>query len=148
AGGRSVIHVARDDASMAQLAQALPFFAPNINILVFPAWDCLPYDRVSPNTEILSRRLDTLATLAVSNDPIVLITTISAILQKVPKRATYEGAIISGAIGDSIVVEQLLAFLEGNGYIRAGTVREPGEYAVRGDIVDIFPPGAGDPVRL
>ncbi|MFT6581429.1 MAG: transcription-repair coupling factor (superfamily II helicase) [Alphaproteobacteria bacterium] len=133
---------------MAQLAQALPFFAPNINILVFPAWDCLPYDRVSPNTEILSRRLDTLATLAVSNDPIVLITTISAILQKVPKRATYEGAIISGAIGDSIVVEQLLAFLEGNGYIRAGTVREPGEYAVRGDIVDIFPPGAGDPVRL
>ncbi|MBL4720731.1 MAG: transcription-repair coupling factor, partial [Alphaproteobacteria bacterium] len=148
ADGRSIIHVARDDSSMARLAHALPFFAPNIDLLVFPAWDCLPYDRVSPNTEILSRRLDTLAKLATSTSPVVILTTVSAILQKVPKRDTYANASISGVVGDEIVVEGLLAFLEGNGYTRAGTVREPGEYAVRGDIVDIFPPGANDPVRL
>lgn len=148
AGPKSVIHVARDDAAMAQIANALPFFAPNIDVLTFPAWDCLPYDRVSPNAEILSRRLDALTALANTDEPVLVLTTVSAILQRIPKRGNYRGATMTGAVGDTIEPDRLVAFFEGNGYIRTGTVREAGEYAVRGDIVDVFPPGEPDPIRL
>ena len=53
---------------MARLKAALAFFHPGSTVLTFPAWDCLPYDRVSPNPEIMSRRIDTLATLAAGID--------------------------------------------------------------------------------
>jgi transcription-repair coupling factor (superfamily II helicase) len=58
-----VIHVARDDKRLAALRAALAFFAPDLAVLEFPAWDCLPYDRVSPNPEIVARRMATLAAL-------------------------------------------------------------------------------------
>ena len=61
---RRWLHVCRDDGRMARFAAALAFFHPRIEVLTFPAWDCLPYDRVSPNGEILSRRIDTLTRLA------------------------------------------------------------------------------------
>src|SRR5579864_3350874 len=58
------LHVCRDDSRMARFAAALQFFHPRLEVLTFPAWDCLPYDRVSPNGEIVSRRIDTLTRLA------------------------------------------------------------------------------------
>src|SRR5207237_1780463 len=58
------LHVCRDDGRMSRFAAALAFFHPGLNVLTFPAWDCLPYDRVSPNGEITSRRIDTLTRLA------------------------------------------------------------------------------------
>jgi transcription-repair coupling factor (superfamily II helicase) len=145
---RSLIHVARDDAAMMQITNALPFFAPNISVLAFPAWDCLPYDRVSPNSEILSQRLNVLTALANTDSPVLIVTTVSAILQKIPRQESYRGATLAGSVGDAIEPERLVKFFEGNGYVRTGTVREAGEYAVRGDIVDVFPPGEVDPIRL
>src|SRR3954453_11800882 len=59
-GSRIWLHVCRDDGRVARFAAALTFFHPGINVLTFPAWDCLPYDRISPNGEITSRRIDTL----------------------------------------------------------------------------------------
>ena len=58
-----VVHVARDDKRMAAMAEALAFFAPDVPVLTFPGWDCLPYDRVSPNPDISAARMATLAGL-------------------------------------------------------------------------------------
>src|SRR5246500_5843190 len=60
---RRWLHVCRDDGRMARFAAALAFFHPELEARTFPAWDCLPYDRVSPNGEIVSRRIDSLTRL-------------------------------------------------------------------------------------
>ncbi len=63
-GATAWLHVCRDDGRMARFAAALAFFHPGLDVLTFPAWDCLPYDRVSPNGDIVSRRIDVLTRLA------------------------------------------------------------------------------------
>ncbi|MCB2100197.1 MAG: transcription-repair coupling factor [Rhodobacterales bacterium] len=144
-----VLFVARDDVHLSLMAEALDFFAPAIQVLEFPAWDCLPYDRVSPNGEIVARRIDTLTRLL--HEPAcgrVVLTTVSGALQRVPPRVSFQGASLSVAVGKSLDPDDLTAFLVGHGYVRSETVREPGEYAVRGGIVDLFPPGSDTPLRL
>ncbi len=145
----AVIHAARDDARMARLAEALAFFAPEAEVLRLPAWDCLPYDRVSPNPEIVAERVATLARLLdPSPRPRIVLTTINALVQRLPPPATFRGAALTLKKGGRIDPAALTAFLEANGYGRAGTVMEHGEYALRGGIVDLFPSGEPDPVRL
>src|SRR6478735_7687638 len=76
----SLLHVARDDARMARLAEALAFVMPEAEVLRFPAWDCLPYDRVSPNPAIISERIATLARLLdASRKPRIVLTTVNAL---------------------------------------------------------------------
>lgn len=153
AGGGVTVHVAREDARMAALAEALGFFAPEIEIIIFPAWDCLPYDRVSPNADISARRMAALSQLAALGDgaqeqPVLLLTTVNAILQRVPPRESVSQSGWSARTGNRINLDDLTAYLAANGYSRTGTVREPGEFAVRGGIVDIYPSGFEMPVRL
>jgi transcription-repair coupling factor (superfamily II helicase) len=144
-----LVHVARDDSRMARLAEALAFTMPEAEILRFPAWDCLPYDRVSPNPVLVSERIATLARLLdPPKGPRIVLTTVNAMVQRVPPRAVFAGASLDLAVNGTVQPEKLTQFLEANGYGRAGTVMEPGEYAVRGGIVDIFPSGETDPVRL
>ncbi len=144
-----VVHVARDDARMARLAEALEFFAPECEVLRFPAWDCLPYDRVSPNPVLVSERIATLARLLERAErPRIVLTTVNAAVQRVPPREAFEGASLPLRVDGTVQPEQLARFLEANGYARAATVMEPGEYAMRGGIIDIFPAGEPDPVRL
>ncbi|MEO3471626.1 transcription-repair coupling factor [Roseomonas sp. CAU 1739] len=144
-----VVHICRDDARMARMADAIGFFAPEVELLRFPAWDCLPYDRVSPNPEIVAERVATLTRLLEKPArPRILLTTVNAAAQKVPPPATFEGATMTLKKGGRVAPEVLTAFLESNGYHRTGTVMEHGEYAVRGGIVDLFPAGESDPVRL
>ena len=144
-----IVHVARDDSRMARLAEALAFTMPEAEILRFPAWDCLPYDRVSPNPVLVSERIATLARLLdPPKGPRFVLTTVNAMVQRVPPRAVFKGASLDLTVNGTVKPEKLTEFLEANGYGRAGTVMEPGEYAVRGGIVDIFPSGETDPVRL
>ena len=149
-GHGDVLHVARDDARMSRVAETLAFFAPEIEVVGVPAWDCLPYDRVSPNVDIESQRVTALARLAAgpSGRPRVVLTTVSAVLQRVPPRSLFKDSGFAAHIGERLIVDDLLGFLARNGFGRVGTVREPGEFAVRGGIVDLFPPGAEEPVRL
>ncbi|MBT3532886.1 MAG: transcription-repair coupling factor [Rhodospirillaceae bacterium] len=129
----------------------MSFFAPGTHILKLPAWDSLPYDRVSPNPEICATRMNTLARLvgqAPPKAPSVLLTTVNATLQRLPPRSSIEGAVFQAGLGAVIEIEGLLQFLVRNGYSRTGTVMEPGEFATRGGIVDIFPAGVETPVRL
>ena len=144
-----VLHVCRDDARMARLVDALGFFAPAVEVVRFPAWDCLPYDRVSPNPEIVSERVAALTRLLEPADrPRIVLTTVNALVQKVPPREAFHGSTLGLRRGGRVEPERLTAFLEANGYGRTGTVMEPGEYAVRGGIIDLFPSGEPDPIRI
>jgi transcription-repair coupling factor (superfamily II helicase) len=144
-----LLHVTRDDSRMARMAETLAFFAPEAEVLRFPAWDCLPYDRVSPKPELVSERIATLACLLEQPDrPRIVLTTVNALVQRVPPRHVFHGASRRLTAGGTVQPEVLARFLEANGYGRAGTVMEPGEYAMRGGIIDIFPAGSANPVRL
>jgi transcription-repair coupling factor (superfamily II helicase) len=144
-----VLHIARDDARLARLADAIEFFDPAIEILRFPAWDCLPYDRVSPNQSIIAERIATLCRLLEpSPKRRILLTTANAATQLVPPRGMFAEASLMIAKGDSLPPEKITAFLQANGYHRTPTVMEPGEYAVRGGILDIYPAGEAAPIRL
>lgn len=150
ARGRPVIHVARDDRRMAATRAALAFLAPGLAVLDFPAWDTTPYDRVSPSAEIQAARMATLAGLArgAIGGPFVLLTTLNAVLQRVPARAVVAGASFAARVGERIDEGALRDFLVRMGFTLSPTVTEPGDYAVRGGIIDIFPPGQSGPVRL
>ena len=63
-GGQDILHVARDGQRLERLQDGLRFFSPERKVLVFPAWDCLPYDRLSPHPDIVAERLETLSRLA------------------------------------------------------------------------------------
>jgi transcription-repair coupling factor (superfamily II helicase) len=219
-----VLFVAPDDPQAVAALDAIAFFAPDVTCLSFPAWDCLPYDRVSPKPDIESVRLATLARLVArlphpvrpvanarphplqpvaarqsgrdlpasgevthvggkgraaastqrqsppptgevgpsklrssaggpgggtaSSGPTVIVTTINALLQRVPPREAIAGASFIAKAGADIDTAALTRFLVRNGYARASTVREPGDYALRGGIVDLWPPGTETPLRL
>jgi transcription-repair coupling factor (superfamily II helicase) len=147
----SVAVVCRDGARMAAASRALSFFVPDIEVLEFPAWDCLPYDRVSPHPAVVAQRVMTLARLARvtgREHPAVLLTTVNAVLQRVPERAVIAKQSLSVAPGNVAPMANIIQWLELNGFNRAATVREAGDYAVRGGIVDLFAPGMDTPVRL
>src|SRR5262249_51534900 len=144
------LHVCRDDGRMARFAAALAFFHPELGAQTFPAWDCLPYDRVSPNSEIVSRRIDTLTRLATGggDTPLVVLTRVKALLRRVRPRSFSDGGVLTLRPGGRIGLDRLQSFFSNNGYMRTDTVREPGEFAVRGGIVDLYPAGAAEPLRL
>jgi transcription-repair coupling factor (superfamily II helicase) len=147
-----VLYVAPHDTAMKRVSDSLQFFAPDVNIVTIPAWDCLPYDRVSPNTEIVARRLDALTRLSSGRGEeasgFVALTTVNAMLQRVPPRSVLANAVLIVTEGGELPLKELLQFLNAHGYRHSGTVREPGEFAVRGGIVDVFPTGMESPLRL
>ena len=144
-----VCHIARDDKRLAAMQAALRFFAPDMPVFVFPGWDCLPYDRVSPNADISARRMATLAALVHGMpEKYVLLTTLNAATQRVPARDLMREAAFSATVGNRVDEEALRQFLVRMGFVQSPTVTEPGDYAVRGGIIDIYPPGDLGPVRL
>ena len=147
--GRGVLHIARDDKRLAAMQAALAFYAPEMPVFTFPAWDCLPYDRSSPNPDISAARMATLAAL-VHGMPqrFVLLTTLNAATQRVPARATLREAAFTARVGARVDEAGLRAFLVRMGFVQSPTVTEPGDYAVRGGIIDIYPPGQTGPIRL
>ncbi|MGA9603515.1 MAG: transcription-repair coupling factor, partial [Methyloceanibacter sp.] len=149
--GGAVLQVARDANRLSTLEEAIPFFAPDVEVLSFPAWDGVPYDRVAPNAETIAERIATLAALIDrardAKQPLVVLTTIHAALQRVPLRDFIAGSSVSLHAGNVSSMQTLIERLEASGYARSGTVVDPGQYAVRGGILDLYPPG-GEPVRL
>ncbi|MEQ8441648.1 MAG: transcription-repair coupling factor [Alphaproteobacteria bacterium] len=146
---RPVLAVFRDEGRMLSAMDRVGFFAPDLPRLALPAWDCLPYDRVSPNADSVAARLSALCELARGIDgPYMVATTVSSVLQKLPPRDALRGASLLARQGDTLSVETLQEFFARTGYRRANTVREPGEFAIRGGLVDLFPPGAESPFRL
>lgn len=144
-----VLHIARDDKRLEATRAALSFFAPQIPVVVFPGWDCLPYDRVSPNADVSAARMACLAAL-VHQMPkqFILLTTLNAASQRVPSRRVLHEAAFSARVDQRVDEKALRQFLVRMGFSQSPTVMEPGDYAIRGGIIDIFPPGDSGPVRL
>ncbi len=153
ADDRVIVHVALDDSRIDTLKGLLEFFAPDAKVLTFPAWDCLPYDRVSPHGDIVARRISCLNKLTQweresKRYPRILLTSVNAALQRVMPRNVLKQSCFVAKSGSIIDIDKLNLFLEQNGYIRNETVRETGDYAVRGGIIDIFPSGYENPLRI
>ncbi|OAN70007.1 transcription-repair coupling factor [Jannaschia sp. EhC01] len=145
----AVVHVARDDKRLRAMHTALTFFDPSVPILEFPGWDCLPYDRVSPQAEISAARMATLAALAAGlSGSFIVLTTLNAATQYVPPRDLLASSAFVATVGGRVDEGALRAFLVRMGYVQSPTVSEPGDYAVRGGIIDVWPPGEESPVRL
>jgi len=146
-----VLFIARDGQKLDDLVQALGFINPELPVVHFPAWDCLPYDRVSPGQAVSARRLAALSALSALRDkphPAVIVTSANAALQKLPPRHVLAGGLIAARPGQQFDMDSLIRHMEHNGFERVTTVRDVGEYAVRGGIIDLFPPGREAPVRL
>ncbi|MBV1838801.1 transcription-repair coupling factor, partial [Acetobacter estunensis] len=145
-----LLHVARDDAALSRLGEVLDYVGEGVQVLRFPAWDCLPYDRVSPNPVIIAERVATLTRLLEPVPPAgrIVLTTPSALIQRVPPREAFRGQSLDIVQGESLDQAFLIELLIANGYTRTDTVMEPGEFATRGGIFDLFPAGQAEPVRL
>jgi transcription-repair coupling factor (superfamily II helicase) len=133
------LHVVQNDARASQIKQQVKLLNPNLNILSFPAWDCLPYDNSSPKSTIIASRIETLSYL--SKEVLaktLIITTINSILQKtIPLQNIKESGFLL-KIGDEISLDQLAEILVKNGYQRSPSADNIGEYAIRGSIVDVI----------
>jgi len=150
---RVLVHIAMDDARISVLEELLAFFAPDIEVITLPAWDCLPYDRVSPHGDIVAKRVSALSKLMewehmIERSPRILLTSVNAAMQRVMPRAALRESSFSAKTGTQINIDDLQLFLAQNGYIRSDTVRESGDFAVRGGIIDIFAAGHESPVRI
>jgi len=149
AGNGPVVHVARDDKRLDEVRKSVGFFAPDLPVFVFPAWDCLPYDRVSPNHDVSAARMAVLAALAHGFDrPYLLLTTVNGATQRVPARAILQTASFTATVGKQIDEAALRDFLVRMGFNQSPTVMEPGDYAIRGGLIDLYAPGEIGPVRL
>ena len=147
----SLLVVCRDGPRMAALARALGFFDPGLAVMEFPSWDCLPYDRSSPHAGVVAQRMTALSRLARlkgRDRPSVLLTTVNAALQRVPARDLVATQSLAVTPGNVLDMQGITRWLELNGFSRTATVREAGEYAVRGGIIDLYAPGMAEPVRL
>ena len=151
--GGVALFVARDFARLNAVADQLKFFAPDLESLSFPAWDCLPYDRMSPTPGIIAQRMYALSQLAQWKTtkpakPVLVMTTASAVTQKVPPLAAIREGRLALKPGIGIEMSDLETYFLKHGYTRVSTVAERGEFAVRGGILDVFSPSLDEPVRL
>jgi transcription-repair coupling factor (superfamily II helicase) len=145
------VFVARDGPRGQAFLDSLKFFAPRMETMLFPSWDCLPYDRSGPSASVAAQRMAVLTRLARGFDaktPVVMAISAPALMQRVPTRAVITRAGYQARTGNDIKVADLERYFAVNGYQRASTVSERGEFAIRGGVIDVFPPGADEPVRL
>jgi transcription-repair coupling factor (superfamily II helicase) len=149
-----LVYLARDDKRLQQMAQGLAFSCPEVELIILPAWDCLPYDRMSPHSAIVSRRIDALASLAHRKQvsgrvrPCIVLTTVNSWLQRLPSEDFFAESSLTLTPGMEIAQDKIADFLTQNGFLRTQSVREYGEFAIRGGIMDIFAATDMDPVRL
>jgi transcription-repair coupling factor (superfamily II helicase) len=144
-----VCFIASDAQMVDAIEQTVRYFAPELETISIPAWDCLPYDRASPSLRAASERLAGLHALQrTAKGPQLVLTTINAITQKTLTPFRIRQMVARLAPGERIATDKLVKLLQSNGYVRTDTVHDAGEYAVRGGIVDLFPSGEPGPLRL
>jgi len=149
AAPRRAVFVAADEAQMRSIAATTPFFAPELEVVQLPAWDCLPYDRASPTLRVMAERIGALHRLQQKPaGPQLVLTTVNALTQRTLTPFRIRQLVAELKPGAQIDRDALGALLQANGYVRTDTVHDAGEYAVRGGIVDLFPSGEEQALRL
>ncbi|MGZ9042778.1 MAG: CarD family transcriptional regulator, partial [Allosphingosinicella sp.] len=149
AAAAGCLYVARSEARAERLGRAVSGFAPEIQVIVLPAWDCLPYDRFSPSPSIMARRIGVLRDMARAAPPAgrLLLTTVESLLQRLPPASLCMDAHFGIAAGEPLSIDELKVYLIRAGYVLDERVDEPGEAALRGTI-DVFPGADEQPFRL
>ncbi|MSN25907.1 MAG: transcription-repair coupling factor [Geobacter sp.] len=131
-----------------EFSRELAFFSGGESqSLIFPAWDSAPFSASSPHPDISGARLDTLFRLQNGLAPVVIMP-VTAALQRVLPRSTLNDSSCYLVIGEEFEREELLAKLVRMGYANVPLVEDRGTFAVRGGILDIFPPNMPTPVRI
>ncbi|MBS0284934.1 MAG: DEAD/DEAH box helicase, partial [Proteobacteria bacterium] len=146
---KRAVFIAPDEAAMRAIAATAHFFAPELEIVEFPAWDCLPYDRASPTLRVMAERIGALHRLQQKpRAPQLVLTTANAATQRTLTPFRIRQLVANLKPGERISLDRLAALLQANGYVRTDTVHDAGEYAIRGGIVDLFPSGEEQALRL
>ena len=149
AGADGAAFIASDDAAMRAIAATAPFFAPDLEVIAYPAWDCLPYDRASPTLRVMSERMAALHALqSPAKGPRLFLTTVNAASQRTLTPFRVRQLVARLAPNERISRDRLTELLQANGYTRVETVNDAGEFAVRGGLVDLFPSGSEHGLRL
>jgi len=149
AGPGGLLHVAVGERRAEQMAAVLKALRPDLDVLLLPPWDCLPYDRASPSLAAQGRRLSALRRLTQQGAGArLVVTTPDALVQRLPPREIFERATFLAEVGRPAALPDLEAFLRRAGYVLDERVDEPGEAAIRGEVVDLYPAGAATPYRL
>lgn len=146
-----ILYIVSDGLTLETTVDLLKTLYPDVEVLKLPAWDTVPYDRVSPNVEIIAERVQTLCSLAKNptpKKPRIIVASIGAVIQKLPLKKIFLNSIREVKIGSELKFDDFIHYAAINGYIRVEQVMEAGEYAVRGDILDIFPVGTEEPLRI
>jgi transcription-repair coupling factor (superfamily II helicase) len=144
------VFIAADEAEMRSIAQATTYFAPEIEVIAYPAWDCLPYDRASPTLRVMAERVAALHRLQAPTGTRgqLVVTTANAAAQRTLTPFRVRQLVATLKPGERIGRDKLAALLQANGYVRVDTVADSGEFAVRGGLVDLFPSGEEHGLRL
>jgi transcription-repair coupling factor (superfamily II helicase) len=144
-----LLHLASSDRRAEEIGRALQGFAPGIETLVLPPWDCLPYDRASPSPDVMGRRLRVMASLGRKpSGRRVLVTSPDALIQRLPPPSVLKTAFQPIRRGQPLDRDALAAFAAATGYRTDDRVDEPGEFALLGEVIDIFPADAPRPLRI
>lgn len=146
-----ILYIVSDGLQLVQTEELLKFIVPEVKILKFPAWDTVAYDRVSPNINLVSNRIETMSELVNNPNPKkprIIIASVSSMLQKLPPQKIFLNTMREVKVGSKLNFNDFIHYAVVNGYNRVEQVIEQGEYAVRGDILDIFPVGTNDPLRI
>ncbi len=148
---KPLLFVTHNDKQLSALTKAAQFFLPEINVITLPAWDCMPYDRSAPARAILAKRASGLCDILRLNSlkqPMIVLTTASSFIQKLPPLSQFADKSLHLQVGENISHDIIADYLVEYGYRRAAKVMETGEFAMRGNIIDLFPANAKNPYRL
>ncbi len=146
--GRLLVVLVNDSRELEQRRAELQFFSGGtLAIHALPDWEVLPYDTFSPHADIVSERLLTLAELPQLSRGVLLLTA-ETLAQRLPPRSYVAGRSFVLAVGDTLGIDAFRLRLTEAGYASVGQVTEPGEFALRGSLLDVFPMGSEAPLRI
>ncbi len=149
AGFKGLIYVVDSESKIDRMARLIWALATDVEALIFPPWDCLPYDRSPPSARTMGLRIAALSWLAAKpSRPWILITTSEGLVQRLPPRGLWERSTLALTLGGEIDCHALGVELTRIGYREDDRVDEAGEFAIRGHVVDVFPAGYYLPVRI
>ncbi|MGN0919515.1 MAG: transcription-repair coupling factor [Alphaproteobacteria bacterium] len=143
-----ILYIAANEKQLDFMEKTLALICPKVQVFSYPNWDTVPYDRISPSTDIVGEQIATLTKLPTLSKNEIVLTTVSAFMQRLPPLEAITNNTLALTVGKSVSMTRLIHFLSQNGYQSTDVVAAPGEFAVRGEIVDIYPAGFTSPVRL
>ena len=142
-----VLYIARDIAHHDEIKKALLFFRTSVEILDFDSWEVLAFDHFSPHPDIISSRIHTLSKL-LSIESAIVVTTVETLSQRLCPKEYINQYSLNLKTRQSLEINSFVESLIKIGYRRVTTVMEPGEFSIKGALIDLYPMGAANPFRI